>query len=152
LKNLNTGRGLANGSRLIYRKKIENDLEFADFKQPGLLHRIKKDNLSHDLPKKSGGGKLTRTQYPVCLAFCTTIHKAQSQTVEKLGIYMQSGSSMFAEGMCYTAMSRLRTGRNLRVYAPGPQGNVCEKYCMQKYFYFSLFFYEIVAHPSLKMS
>jgi hypothetical protein len=103
-------------------------LEFADFLQPERLHRIKKGRFSHDMPKGSGGGKLSRTQYPVCLAFCTTIHKAQSQTVEKLGLYMQSGTSMFAEGMCYTAMSRLRSGSYLRVYSPGPQGiNVCTR-------------------------
>jgi hypothetical protein len=64
---------------------------------------------------------------------------------------MQSGSSMFADGMCYTAMSRLRTGRNLRVYAPGPQGPVSEKDYDRKenLFYSSLSCYAIVVLLSL---
>lgn len=60
---------------------------------------------------------LRRLQFPVRLAYGTTVHKSQSQTVDRLGIYMAQKTRMFAEGMTYTALSRLRSIQGLRVFA-----------------------------------
>ena len=46
-----------------------------------------------------------RTQFPITLAYCVTVHKAQGQTLQSLGLYF-SGAP-FAHGQLYVALSRV---------------------------------------------
>lgn len=55
--------------------------------------------------------KFTRFQFPCRVCYSMTIHKSQGQTFDFVGIYMRS--KMFAHGMLYTAMSRVRSEKNL---------------------------------------
>jgi DNA replication protein DnaC len=46
-----------------------------------------------------------RTQFPITLAYCVTVHKAQGQTLQRVGLYF-SGET-FAHGQLYVALSRV---------------------------------------------
>ena len=55
-------------------------------------------------------------QFPVKNAYALTIYKAQGQTVGRLGIYL--GSEVFSPAQLYTAMSRVRNSKKIKIYAP----------------------------------
>ena len=50
------------------------------------------------------GFTLTRKQFPIMPAFCTTINKIQGHTMNKIGIYLDR--AIFAHGQLYVALSR----------------------------------------------
>jgi hypothetical protein len=58
----------------------------------------------------------TRCQFPLELAFGMTIHKAQGQTLNKLGIYLNA--PVFSPGQLYVALSRVRRASDIIVYNP----------------------------------
>ena len=58
------------------------------------------------------GTKCTRTQFPLTLAFATTIHKSQGLTISRcLG---NLGNSEYQVGLLYVLLSRLRELKNLK--------------------------------------
>lgn len=121
LKNLSINSGLANGTRLVYEGKRGKALLFKEFHNPNRTHFIGRSTmiipLKTDGEAAAKGTYLRRLQFPVRLAFATTIHKAQSQTVDRLGLYLAEKTRMFSEGMTYTALSRLRSIQGLRVFS-----------------------------------
>ena len=58
----------------------------------------------------------TFTQYPLKLAWATTIHKSQGQTYDDVVLDMDSGA--FAHGQTYVALSRLKTLNGLYLTKP----------------------------------
>jgi len=56
------------------------------------------------------------TQYPLNLAWATTIHKAQSKTIDKIHIDLQGGA--FAAGQTYVALSRCPSVENISLARP----------------------------------
>ncbi len=56
------------------------------------------------------------TQYPLTLAWATTIHKAQSKTIDKIHIDLQGGA--FASGQTYVALSRCPSVENISLARP----------------------------------
>jgi hypothetical protein len=46
-----------------------------------------------------------RTQFPITLAYCTTVHKSQGQTLRMVGLYFTT--EPFAHGQLYVALSRV---------------------------------------------
>ena len=59
---------------------------------------------------KAGKG-LTRTQYPLMLAWGITIHKSQGLTLEK--VVVELGDKDFAAGLTFVAISRVKTLKGL---------------------------------------
>ena len=57
---------------------------------------------------------LQRIQFPVRLAFCMTINKAQGQTLDKTGLYRQQAA--FSHGQLYVALTRSRAMEDLKVF------------------------------------
>jgi hypothetical protein len=120
LRNLNTKRGLCNGTRLaiedlkpnlIIAKVLSGSAEG----EKVFIPRIDLAPTDTDLPFV-----LKRRQFPVKLAFAMTINKSQGQTLEKVGIFLPE--PVFSHGQLYVAMSRVRQSCDLKIQIiPGPQ-------------------------------
>lgn len=73
-------------------------------------------------PEQSGlPFSIRRRQLPLIPAFAVTVHKAQGQTLQRVGLYITT--PMFTHGQLYTALSRTRGWSNIRVFSslPNPQ-------------------------------
>jgi ATP-dependent DNA helicase PIF1 len=67
-------------------------------------------------PESSGlPFSIRRRQFPLIPAYAVTTHKAQGQTLRKVGLYITTG--VFTHGQLYTALSRTRGWANIVVYS-----------------------------------
>ena len=106
LRNLDPGEGLCNGTRIVVlnvkRKVLQCRIISKDRRFRGkvvLILRIRLSPNAETLPVP-----LKRLQFPVRLAFAMTINKSQGQSVEHVGINLQT--SVFFHGQLYVAFSR----------------------------------------------
>lgn len=93
--------GLENGGPVI----TLNAYEWSQYK-----YEIDED--THDIQRVVSG---TMRQIPVIPAYAMTIHKAQGLTLNEVTI---SSSGIWAPGMLYTALSRVRTMDDLHLLSP----------------------------------
>ncbi|KAL7075313.1 hypothetical protein ACQ4LE_005699 [Meloidogyne hapla] len=119
LVNLNTSKGLCNGTRLIIRRLTTNLIEAETISglsnNQGLTVGISRTRAQYK-DKRPDGVSFVRFQFPVRIAFSMTITKAQGQTCERLGI--DFSDEPFAHGQLYTALSRCTNSTFIRIFAP----------------------------------
>ena len=70
-------------------------------------------NNKGDLDKREVG---SFTQFPIKLAWANNLHKVQGKTMDK--VYIDMGKRVFAQGMTYVALSRLRSMDGLSLLRP----------------------------------
>jgi hypothetical protein len=114
LRNINPSQGLCNGTRMIV-KKVKTHAILAEIISGGYKtqqHWIPKISLISDenLPFE-----MKRYQFPVKLSFCITAHKAQGQTFNRIGIYLNQNP--FCHGILYVLLSRVSRKENISIFS-----------------------------------
>ena len=113
LRNLNTERGLCNGTRLlviemkphcIHARILTGKRQRDDV----LLPRILCDSNDANIPFQ-----IRRKQFLIQVCFAMTINKAQGQSLQQLGLYLPT--EVFAHGHLYVALSRVTSRQNVTV-------------------------------------
>ena len=117
LRNLNPAAGHSNGTRYIVSGIVAGGrlLQARAVTGPAvgrtfLIPRIVFTSTANDYPFI-----LRRKQFPFQPAFAMTIHKAQGQTLQVVGIHVNSPTTIFSHGQLYVAMSRVGNPENLRI-------------------------------------
>ena len=113
LCNLNLNEGLCNGTRLLIRCLHNNSIDAKVLtgscaNQNVLIPRIVLSPSNTEIPFT-----LSRRQFPLRLAYAMTINKAQGQTFNRVGIYLER--PCFSHGQLYVAFSRGRKFQDVRV-------------------------------------
>ena len=116
LRNVDLSRGLANGTRLLVLGLSE------DFIKVKILSGKPGDTFYHQIriitrmrcQRRKNGHRLSICQFPLTPAWAITIHKAQGQSVVRLGVYLRS--VVFCHGQLYVALSRGMLVDNIRVF------------------------------------
>jgi hypothetical protein len=123
LRNFNGYKGLANGTKCIVKELHEH---FIILEVVSGTYRNQSDRrVTFCLPKvrlESSeavlGMHFVRETFPIKLSYAITVHKAQGQTIKRVGIYLPSPS--FSHGMWYTSTSRVQSFEHLQVFIPEP--------------------------------
>uniref|UniRef100_A0A914QDL2 ATP-dependent DNA helicase n=1 Tax=Panagrolaimus davidi TaxID=227884 RepID=A0A914QDL2_9BILA len=117
IRNLSLRDGLCNGTILQVKKWNENLIWCV---KPGVDGQPDREIM---LPKVkfeyegTNGKRVTpfsRIQFPIRVAFASTINKAQGQTLGKVGICLNE-QQVFSHGQMYVALSRVRKPQDVRI-------------------------------------
>lgn len=73
---------------------------------------VQVDKVSFSAQDADGNTLASVIQFPLTLAYATTIHKSQGSTLDQLWCDLRS---LWEPGQAYVAMSRLRTGNGLKI-------------------------------------
>ena len=114
VRNLDRTKGLMNGTRLIVMACHRHYLQarVVNGSRGGTVVLLPRINLTPP-DNKSTSIRFIRRQFPVRLAFCMTINKAQGQTFGRVGLFLPE--HVFAHGQCYVAPSRCGDPNGLRI-------------------------------------
>ena len=90
LRNLNPADGHCNGTRYIVTNMAKHVIEAVI---PDGIHKGKVLYIPriYNTPPKNFSPTMTRIQFPIKLAFAITSNKSQGQSLESIGIYLNTG-------------------------------------------------------------
>ena len=116
LRNLDPGKGLCNGTRMILLRAYPRILEVMIIsgdhcREKGFIPRITLKPSSRQYPYT-----LKHRQFPVRLSFAMTINKAEGQSLKYVGIHLISPA--FCHGQLYVALSRATSSENIHILLP----------------------------------
>ena len=110
LRKISPKEGLCNGTKLIFHRTLNNKLLLCTVggtQKQVLIPRIKFIHVSN----RRDDCDWARRQFPVRVAFATTINKSQGQTLTRVGVWLSS--PVFSHGQLYVASSRTGNPENL---------------------------------------
>ena len=116
MRNLDPGKGLCNGTRLIllhaYSRVLEVMVISGDHRgEKAFIPRISLKPSSRQYPFN-----LKRRQFPVRLSFAMTINKSEGQSLKYVGIHLLT--PVFCHGQLYVALSRTTSPENVHILLP----------------------------------
>ncbi|MBW0582450.1 hypothetical protein O181_122165 [Austropuccinia psidii MF-1] len=119
VQNLNTAKGLVNGTWLLVCKISQHALSCTIMTgtRRGKEVGIPKIKLTYEDDEKLGI-TFTRYQFPITLAFAITINKSQGKSFDTVGVYLET--SVFSHGQLYVALSRCRNVSGIFLGGVGP--------------------------------
>jgi ATP-dependent DNA helicase PIF1 len=121
LRNLNPYEGLCNGTRMVVTAMAERVIEAQILTGTHAGKKAFIPRISLDTSMSTGlGFILRRRQQPIRVGFGMSINKAQGQSLNRVGVYLNN--PVFAHGQLYVALSRCTDCRNLRILLP-PNSN-----------------------------
>ena len=112
IKNLDLAGGLVNGSRGIVIRFADDGAPVVEFLNGRLVPMVLQEWPIDGYPG------ISRTQYPLRLAWACTIHKAQGATLDSALIDI--GLEVFEVGQAYVALSRVKSLDSLFVHSFSP--------------------------------
>uniref|UniRef100_A0A183C0L1 ATP-dependent DNA helicase n=1 Tax=Globodera pallida TaxID=36090 RepID=A0A183C0L1_GLOPA len=136
IKNISVAHGLCNGTRvqiialgdnIITCRYIQGPRAGTEFKM--YRHRFRFGGRGREATRH-GAVKWTRLQFPLRPGFVITTHKAQGQTLARVGVHLSS-SQCFAHGQFYVAMSRVRTSDDIRVLTSARSSNCVQNWVVE---------------------
>ena len=122
LRNLNKDNGLVNGTRLIVQEVNNGRLlkgVIATGVHKGKVVLIPKIPLK-PADSKAFGLEWERIQFPVKLAFCMTINKAQGQSLKKVAVWLEN--PCFGHGQLYVAILRVGCDDDIKLFIGKVEG------------------------------
>ena len=114
MRNLNPKMGLCNGTKLIFHKihnnyLLECTIAGGEFNtRTVLIPRIQLRPKEKEFPFE-----WSRRQFPVRVAFATTINKSQGQTLVNVGVWLSD--PCFSHGQLYVAISRVGSPGSIKL-------------------------------------
>ena len=112
LRNLNGQQGLCNGTRLQVCRMMHNCIDAMILNGSHMGNRVILPKLELSSSDSTLPFQIKRTQLPVKIAFAMTVHKAQGQTIYKLGLFLPR--PVFGHGQLYVALSRVTSKANVK--------------------------------------
>jgi hypothetical protein len=120
-RNLNLAKGLSNGTRLRVKLMHKNILECEFMFGPRAGERVLIPRITLTSAEGHFPFELSRKQFPVQLCFAMTINKSQGQTIDFVGLDLIE--PVFAHGMAYVAVSRVRSWDCIKIAVKPEKGN-----------------------------
>ena len=124
IRNLDKNNGLCNGSRFIVTELGRNIIMVkSEFGKEYPIPRIDLLSRSTSYPFR-----MRRRQFPLRLAFSSTINKSQGQTFDRVGLFLNT--DIFTHGQLYVAFSRVRSAKDIKVSGQknaGGDNNLCSR-------------------------
>ena len=113
LRNISAENGLCNGTRLIIKKilnrLLEAEIATGDHAEKIVyIPRMPLTPSNTNLPFE-----FSRTQFSIRPAFVININRAQGQTLDMIGIWLNE--SVFTHGQLYVALSRVSSFNSIKI-------------------------------------
>ena len=112
----NLSRDVCNGTKLQVQNLHHNLIDCVILTGPARGNTISLPRITLTDSRSPDTVILRRKQFPVSLAYAMTIDKSQGQSLQRVGIALDT--PCFAHGQLYTALSRCRDPSSLAVYVP----------------------------------
>lgn len=106
IQNLHVSSGWVNGTIAQVKEIDEENILLSKISNDGDEVTLWVQRITRSVP----GTSYLRSQFPIVPAFASTIHKAQSATIDSVAIHLDN---MIPHGQLYVAMSRVRRSADL---------------------------------------
>jgi ATP-dependent DNA helicase PIF1 len=116
----NMSRDVCNGTKLQVQNLYPNLIDCLILTGPARGNTISLPRIMLTDNRSPDTVILRRRQFPITLAYAMTIDKSQGQSLQRVGVALES--PCFAHGQLYTALSRCRDPSSLALYVP--QGDI----------------------------